>query len=277
MLFPPDAPSGAGPTGSPTAAASPAAGAPPTPAATSPAEPFSTPADDWQKKYGELENKYKPWEKYGDPNQVEEALAWARARAAEIQAGKLKLVDDKPAPVAAPAADDLPEHWEELSAREQRDWLRADARKAMQAERAAMQAELEAPLQQQLKIIGMQQQIYMQADRLSREYGVPFEDAMAEAMKISQADSATLLKMAFESKATPARTEKEIERRVQEALAKQKQEQENAELALITNRGAPRFATEAAKDPAEQRATSRMAVLRTIREEMNRGRGARSA
>lgn len=279
MLFPPDAPSGAGsPSGPDTAGTQPPAGAnPPTSAGGPPdTQPLAS-ADDYRAKYEEAQGKLKAWEKYEDPAKVEEVVNWARQRAAEIQAGKLRLVEDQPPPQTAPTiTDDLPANWDDLSSREQAQWYRAEAKRTVAAERAALKAELEAPLQQQLKTIGMQQSIYMQADRLQRETGVPFEEAMQEAMRIANADQSTLLRMAFDSKAAPARMEKEIERRVQEQVAKMKQEQENADLALINSHGAPKFATEAPRDPMEMRRQARTTVLRKIREEI-RGRAARSA
>jgi len=277
MLFPPEGTSGAGSPPEGTAASTPPVGGSSPPAGASPptsdTKPFATPADDWEKRYGEVEAKLKPWQKYGDPDQVEEALNWARARAAEIQAGKLRMVEDQPPSVNT--SSDEPADWDDMTSAQQREWYRADSRKAMQAERLALKQELEAPLKHQLQTIGMQQQIWMQATEMSREYGIPFQDAMAESMRIAQLDSTGLLKLAFENKANPARTEKEIERRVNEALAKRAQEAENADLALLNGRGAPRFATEPAKDRTEQRQNARMSVLRTIRDQVrNRGTGA---
>jgi len=94
-MFPADTTSGAGSASgsAPSAAtATPAAaGSAISPAAASPTDkPFSTPADDWQARYNDLESKHNGWKEFGDdPAKVREALAWARERAAEIQAGKL--------------------------------------------------------------------------------------------------------------------------------------------------------------------------------------------
>lgn len=276
-MLPPDAPSGAGSPPEP-AASSAAGSAPTTPAATSPEKPFSTPADDYKSQYEELQGKYKAYEKYGSPEQLDEAINWAKARAAEIQAGKLRLVDDKPATPAQPTDDAPPANWDDMSLSEQREWLRADARKAAQAESANIEKRVTELAEKRLQTVGMQQQIWMQASKLSAETGVPFEEAMAECTRIASLDSHGLLELAFKNKADPARIEKEIERRVNEAIAKQTQERENAEMQQMVSRGAPRFATEPAKDRNEQRQQSRMTIARKIREEvrssLNRGRGA---
>ena len=75
-MLPPDAPSGAGtPPSQPVATEAVASS---TPASTStPERPFTTPADDYKSQYEELKGKYALYEKYGDPDQLDQAIDWA--------------------------------------------------------------------------------------------------------------------------------------------------------------------------------------------------------
>lgn len=275
MLFPPETASGAGSAGVPTPAVTPAAGgaaAPPAttaPAAgTSDAKPFTTPADDLQARYDELNAKAKQWEEFGKPEDVREAIAWARQRAAEIQAGKLTYAQQQEQKRQESTVDPF-EKWDELDPRQQAALLREDARRAALSAREELLAELKKPLEESTRVAQTQQQIFMQAARLSAETGVPFDEAVQEATRLASLSTPELLKLAYENKLSPKRQQQLIDQKVQEALANAEQERERKEAeALLVRSGAKFF-----REPtslAERRSQGDKKISEVIRRETRR-------
>lgn len=268
-MFPPEGPSGAGAT--PAAGASGAAPTP-TPAASgapSSTQPFTTPADDWQAKYTELEQKYKGWSELGDdPKQIKEVVDWARQRAAEIQAGRLRPYDPaserRPEPTATP---DPYAGWDDLTPREQAERQTQLIAQQLSGKVTGEAAELKRMLEEHQRVLSTQSTLFQKAMRLAVAHPeVPFDVLVAKATEIGSAGPDRLFELALEGELAPSKQKQLIEQEVQKRLAAKEQEAEAAEAARITARTTPRLAG-APKDPAslaERRQKNRIELERAV-------------
>ncbi|TAK94590.1 hypothetical protein EPO05_06105 [Patescibacteria group bacterium] len=265
-----------------TPSASPGAGAQPASSPPSTPEKFTTPADDWQSKYTELEGKYKAWDGFGEPATVKQTMDFARQVVTALQSGQSAVFDPETGKVlfksvstqnpAAPA--DPFDGIDELPPREMAARLRDIVRNELAGTVKQDVENVKKLINDALGNLGGQQKLFMTAARLAQQHpDVPFEELVAEATRMSSMTPEQLLEAALQQKLSPAQQQKIIEQKVQEALAARQQEQENEEAQLLAPKMSPFMSRMADREQAhkdgslvERRQKSRLDQIRKIRE-----------
>lgn len=241
MLFPAEGTSGAGTaTGSSGNGGNSVTG---TPQGAAQAQPTSEggaaaqPARNWEQDYSQLEGRYKAYEKYGTPEQIENAIRWAQYGAdikRRIDAGEYVSKADRAAAAQAaqgagqPATDPF-DRWEELTPREQakalRESLVGDIRK-----------EVIDPFKQELRgqsagITGEHHLLLTLVKQLIKNPNLEPADVLAKATEVLTQTPEKALEHVVSSMLEPQNREKAIADAVKQAReeerAKIQQEKEN--------------------------------------------------
>lgn len=226
---------------------------------TTPSEPakilgkFNSQAD-LEKAYQEAESKiteygtkYKDYDRYaelGPADKIQEALSWARERAAEIQAGKLGYQQAAPARQTTNqeqpwAAEDWAYRTPDQQARAMSDYIQAANQRYIDAKAAEYGQQINGLSQRDAR----EKTILTKAIQLAiSNPGTDIGTILEQAAQLGAKPPEELLDMAFKNLTNdPKRQEADFERRVAERVAEAQQKWEASKFSDITSARKPRF------------------------------------
>jgi len=253
-MLPPDGASGAGQQGAPagTVGGGDAAGT----GGAQQAQPGSgqgqqsAPQRNWEKDYSDLEGKYKSYERYGTPEQIENAIRWAQW----AQQTKAKLDNGEYVSRADIAKlqqqqahqepqNDPWEQYDEYEPAQRRRLIQEEVKRLAREQFDEFKGKELAPAQQGMQ--GQHQLLLKVVQQMIRNPDLDPADILARATEFATLPVDKLIERAVESAVSPKQQEKAIQAAVEKALneerALRQQEQEAKEAAQFNSRPSPRI------------------------------------
>lgn len=167
--------------------------------------------------------------------QLRQTIEWARQMAQAVQSGRVRLQDAEAAAQPAQQAQEAGnyaqvwEQWDELSERDRARYLAEIAKWEAKRELAQEVQRMREELGRQAQAQAAQLQLAMRSIKLASEHGVPFDEIIVEATKLASLTPDQLLQQALEAKLQPKKVQEQVQKLVEQELAKRLQEMQNRE------------------------------------------------